>query len=67
MQADSFCQQTTCNEQFNVLQYAAGFAAHIRGVELTPDRESPWQQGWLDAYELGTLAPLCWFRQEAEV
>lgn len=47
-------------------QHAAGFAAHIRGTEFSPAMPPAWQTGWLDAQELGELAPLVWLRTEAE-
>jgi hypothetical protein len=49
------------------IAHGAGFAARIRGTDFDNTQSAAWQQGWLDAYELGELAPLVWLRQEAEV
>jgi hypothetical protein len=50
-----------------VIAHGAGFAAHIRGADFDNAQSPAWRQGWLDAYELGELAPLVWLQQEAEV
>ena len=49
-----------------LVQQSSGFAAHIRGTEFSPVQPVAWQTGWLDANELGELAPLVWLRMEAE-
>ena len=49
-----------------LVQHSSGFAAHIRGTEFSPVQPVAWQTGWLDANELGELAPLVWLRMEAE-
>lgn len=48
------------------LQHAEGFRANCAGVEYQEFRPAGWQEGWLDAHDLGALAPLEWFRLEAE-
>ena len=50
-----------------IQQHGEGFRANCAGVELQDFRPAAWQEGWLDANDLGALAPLEWFRLEAEV
>jgi hypothetical protein len=52
--------------EVGLTQHSAGFAACIRGAEFDNAQSPAWVQGWLDAYDLGELAPLVWLRQEAE-
>ena len=47
-------------------QHYAGFASHIRGTEFSPAQPAAWKTGWLDANELGELAPLVRLHMEAE-
>lgn len=51
----------------DIALHSAGFGACVRGTDLDNTQPPAWQQGWLDAYELGEVAPLAWLRQEAEV
>jgi hypothetical protein len=53
--------------EYRIAQHSAGFAANIRGAEFDHRQPTAWIAGWLDAQELGELAPLVWLRQEAEV
>jgi hypothetical protein len=49
-----------------VIQHNEGFAAHIAGHAFEGFRPAAWQQGWLDAAELGEFAPTEFFRMNAE-
>ena len=50
-----------------LVQLSAGFAACVRDREFDNEQSDAWQTGWLDANELGEIAPLVWLRMEAEV
>ena len=49
-----------------VIQHNEGFRANCAGIEFQEFRPAGWQEGWLDANDLGELAPIEYFRMEAE-
>ena len=48
------------------IQHAEGFRANCAGVDFQEFRPAAWQDGWLDANDLGTVAPIEYFRLSAE-
>ena len=54
-------------EVLAIQQHRAGFNACCRGEDYQDFRPAAWQQGWLDAHELGEFAPLALLRLDAEV
>lgn len=48
------------------IQHAEGFRANCAGVDFQEFRPVAWQDGWLDANDLGTVAPIEYFRLSAE-
>lgn len=54
-------------DEVEATEHSAGFVAHVNGTDFDNAKTPAWQQGWLDAYELGEFSPLAWLRQEAEV
>jgi len=54
-------------EALRIIQHNAGFAACINGVEFQEFRPAAWQEGWLDANELGAFAPIEFFRINRKV
>lgn len=54
-------------EATQAIQHREGMSAYIDGVEFQNFRPAAWQQGWLDARELGEIGPLVFLRMDAEV
>jgi len=48
-------------------QHGEGFMANVQGADFQTFRPAAWQEGWLDAEELGAFAPLAMFRANAEI